>query len=154
MKNKKVSKVPVPAVVILSFVILAGIALIVTGVILGNKSEGQEGMTYMFIFDAIGSFLTMGGIFGLLVCFMPLIARKMTKVTAPITKQYMNDVGIPTADTIIKDKIKCPYCQEENPSTATYCSHCGKPLYKICPHCSTKNPGEAEFCNHCGERLD
>lgn len=154
MKNKKVSKIPVPAVVILSFAILAGIALIVTGVVLGNKSDGPEGMTYMFVFDAIGSVLTMGGIFGLLVCFMPLIMKKMTKVTAPITKQYMNDVGIPTADTIIKDKITCPYCQEENPSTATYCSRCGKALYKVCPHCSTKNPGEAEYCNHCGEKLN
>ena len=36
MKNKKVSKISVPAVVILSFVILAGIALIVTGVVLGK----------------------------------------------------------------------------------------------------------------------
>ncbi len=78
----------------------------------------------------------------------------MSKVSAPITKQYMNDVGIPTADTFIKDKIKCPYCQEENPATATYCSRCGKLLYKVCPHCSTKNPGEAEYCNHCGEKLD
>lgn len=153
MKNKKVSKIPVPAVVILSFVILAGIALIVTGVVLGNKSDGTD-ITYQIIFYPIGLFLTMGGIFGLLVCFMPLIARKMSKVSAPITKQYMNDVGIPTADTFIKDKIKCPYCQEENPSTATYCSRCGKPLYKVCPHCSTKNPGEAEYCNHCGEKLD
>ena len=154
MKNKKVSKIPVPAVVILSFVILAGIALVVTGIVLGKKSDGQERVPLTFALNAIGSFLMMGGIFGLLVCFMPLIVKKMSKVSAPITKEYMNDIGIPTADTIIKDKIKCPYCQEENPSTATYCSRCGKPLYKVCPHCSTKNPGEAEFCNHCGEKLD
>lgn len=153
MKNKKVSKIPVPAVVILSFVILAGIALIVTGVVLGKKSDGSD-ITYHMIFYPIGSVLIFGSIFGLFVCFMPLIMKKMTKVTAPITKQYMNDVGIPTADTIIKDKITCPYCQEENPATATYCSRCGKPLYKVCPHCSTKNPGEAEYCNHCGEKLD
>lgn len=153
MKNKKVSKIPVPAVVILSFAILAGIALIVTGVVLGNKSDGPD-ITYHMIFYPIGSVLIFGSIFGLLVCFMPLIMKKMTKVTAPITKQYMNDVGIPTADTIIKDKITCPYCQEENPSTATYCSRCGKALYKVCPHCSTKNPGEAEYCNHCGEKLN
>lgn len=153
MKNKKVSKIPVPAVVILSFAILAGIALIVTGVVLGNKSDGPD-ITYHMIFYPIGSVLIFGSIFGLLVCFMPLIMKKMTKVTAPITKQYMNDVGIPTADTLIKDKITCPYCQEENPSTATYCSRCGKALYKVCPHCSTKNPGEAEYCNHCGEKLN
>lgn len=51
--------------------------------------------------------------------------------------------------------MNCPFCQTENPDSAVYCKHCGKPMSGMlpCPTCGEEVPADGTFCIHCGARL-
>ena len=52
-------------------------------------------------------------------------------------------------------KTNCPFCQTENPDSAVYCKHCGKPMRGklTCPACGAEVPDDGTFCIRCGARL-
>jgi class 3 adenylate cyclase/tetratricopeptide (TPR) repeat protein len=45
--------------------------------------------------------------------------------------------------------MKCPRCQQENPSQAKFCLECATPLALRCTNCGTRLPGGAKFCLEC-----
>jgi hypothetical protein len=45
--------------------------------------------------------------------------------------------------------MKCPRCQQENPSQAKFCLECAAPLALRCGNCGTQLPGGAKFCFEC-----
>src|SRR4029434_2968716 len=45
--------------------------------------------------------------------------------------------------------MKCPRCQQENPSQAKFCLECAIPLDLRCPNCGTQLPAGAKFCFEC-----
>jgi ribosomal protein L40E len=47
--------------------------------------------------------------------------------------------------------MKCPRCQHENPSEATFCVECGARWVRVCARCQTELPTGATFCLQCGE---
>src|SRR5262245_34521508 len=47
----------------------------------------------------------------------------------------------------------CTQCQQENPTHANFCLHCGMRLATICPQCQQVLPPEAKFCLACGQAL-
>jgi class 3 adenylate cyclase/tetratricopeptide (TPR) repeat protein len=47
--------------------------------------------------------------------------------------------------------MKCPGCQQDNPSTARYCLGCGARVAFACGSCGTELPGTARFCLQCGQ---
>ena len=49
--------------------------------------------------------------------------------------------------------MKCPACQQENPSGARFCNGCATPLAGICPSCGSANPPDSRFCNQCAAAL-
>ena len=49
--------------------------------------------------------------------------------------------------------MKCPACQQENPSGARFCNGCATPLAGICPSCGSANPADSRFCNQCAAAL-
>ena len=49
--------------------------------------------------------------------------------------------------------MKCPACQQENPSGARFCNGCAAPLAGICPSCGSANPPDSRFCNQCAAAL-
>lgn len=51
------------------------------------------------------------------------------------------------------EKIVCPNCNTENPSSADTCSKCGKPLKITCPKCGKKCAASTELCPTCNLSL-
>jgi class 3 adenylate cyclase len=49
--------------------------------------------------------------------------------------------------------MRCPQCQHENPSGATFCNSCGARLELVCPACQHVNVAGSRFCNSCGRAL-
>ena len=45
--------------------------------------------------------------------------------------------------------MKCPRCQQENPSQAKFCLECATPLVPQCTNCGTQLPAGAKFCFEC-----
>ena len=46
--------------------------------------------------------------------------------------------------------IKCPKCQQRNPSGSKFCNHCGSALLIDCPQCGTHNELDTNTCVECG----
>jgi class 3 adenylate cyclase/tetratricopeptide (TPR) repeat protein len=49
--------------------------------------------------------------------------------------------------------MKCPRCEQENPSHARFCLGCGARLALACGSCGTELPGGARFCLQCGQAV-
>ncbi|HEV8311276.1 MAG TPA: tetratricopeptide repeat protein [Methylomirabilota bacterium] len=47
--------------------------------------------------------------------------------------------------------MKCPRCQQENPSQAKFCLECAAPLALQCQSCGTQLPPAAKFCFECAQ---
>src|SRR5262245_10140869 len=47
--------------------------------------------------------------------------------------------------------MKCPRCQQDNPTQARFCLGCGDHLALTCGSCGTELPGNARFCFQCGQ---
>lgn len=45
--------------------------------------------------------------------------------------------------------MKCPRCQQENPTQAKFCLECARPLALRCANCGTQVPTGAKFCFEC-----
>jgi hypothetical protein len=46
--------------------------------------------------------------------------------------------------------MQCPRCDADNPSSARYCTGCGKAFPLACPLCGRVNAAEDRFCGGCG----
>src|SRR2546425_8001881 len=46
--------------------------------------------------------------------------------------------------------MRCPQCQQENPSGARFCLQCGRSLLADCAACGQPLPEGAKFCMQCG----
>src|SRR5262245_20596500 len=46
--------------------------------------------------------------------------------------------------------MRCPRCQQENPSQARFCMKCGASVTSTCARCGTELPAGAAFCFACG----
>ena len=49
--------------------------------------------------------------------------------------------------------MKCPRCQQDNPTHARFCLGCGTPLTLVCGSCGAELPGGARFCLQCGQAV-
>jgi class 3 adenylate cyclase/tetratricopeptide (TPR) repeat protein len=49
--------------------------------------------------------------------------------------------------------MKCPRCQQDNPSHARFCLGCGAHLALACGACGAELPGGARFCLQCGQAV-
>ncbi len=49
--------------------------------------------------------------------------------------------------------MKCPQCQQDNPSHARFCLGCGAKLSLACGGCGAELPGGARFCLQCGQAV-
>jgi hypothetical protein len=49
--------------------------------------------------------------------------------------------------------MKCPRCQEDNPTHAKFCLGCGARLALACGSCGAELPGSARFCLQCGQAV-
>ncbi len=49
--------------------------------------------------------------------------------------------------------MKCPRCQEDNPTHARFCLGCGARLALACSSCGVELPGGARFCLQCGQAV-
>jgi class 3 adenylate cyclase/tetratricopeptide (TPR) repeat protein len=47
--------------------------------------------------------------------------------------------------------MKCPGCQQDNPTNARYCLGCGARIVLACVSCGTELPSTARFCLQCGQ---
>src|SRR5438552_720601 len=47
--------------------------------------------------------------------------------------------------------MKCPRCQQDNPTDARFCPGCGAHLVLACGSCGAELPGGARFCPQCGQ---
>src|SRR5215510_12772622 len=45
--------------------------------------------------------------------------------------------------------MKCPRCQQDNPSQAKFCLECATPFALRCANCGTTLPAGAKFCFEC-----
>jgi class 3 adenylate cyclase len=49
--------------------------------------------------------------------------------------------------------MKCPRCQQDNPTHARFCLGCGCRLALACGSCGAELPGNARFCLQCGQAV-
>ena len=49
--------------------------------------------------------------------------------------------------------MRCPRCQQQNPTEAKFCNGCGARLEIICGDCSHTNSAASRFCSECGHPL-
>ncbi len=49
--------------------------------------------------------------------------------------------------------MKCPKCQQDNPTQARFCLGCGVRVALVCSACGTELPGIARFCLQCGRAV-
>ena len=49
--------------------------------------------------------------------------------------------------------MKCPRCQQDNPTHARFCLGCGVRLALACGSCGAELPGSARFCLRCGQAV-
>jgi len=49
--------------------------------------------------------------------------------------------------------LKCPRCQQDNPTHARFCLGCGAHLTLACGSCGAELPGGARFCLQCGQAV-
>src|SRR5215470_14094672 len=49
--------------------------------------------------------------------------------------------------------MKCPRCEQDNPTHARFCLGCGARLELACGSCGTELPGGARFCLQCGQAV-
>ena len=49
--------------------------------------------------------------------------------------------------------MKCPRCQQDNPTHARFCLGCGCRLALACGSCGAELPGTARFCLQCGQAV-
>ena len=49
--------------------------------------------------------------------------------------------------------MKCPWCQQDNPTHARFCLGCGARLALACGACGAELPGGARFCLQCGQAV-
>jgi class 3 adenylate cyclase/tetratricopeptide (TPR) repeat protein len=49
--------------------------------------------------------------------------------------------------------MKCPRCQQDNPTHARFCLGCGARLALACGACGAELPGGARFCLQCGQAV-
>ncbi len=154
MKNSKAYKLNIPLVVLFSVLTVGGLVSGITGFILAGMSMNDpNSFPSMEILFIVGFVVFSLSFVALFITLVPFLIKKMNSVTAPITKEYIQEVGIPTVDMLSKTSQICPECQAENPPAADYCSKCGHKLNKVCPECNTKNDASNEYCNHCGKKL-
>ncbi len=50
--------------------------------------------------------------------------------------------------------MKCPRCQQENPTDARFCEDGGASLALICPTCGIEMTPGKRFCGSCGSPAD
>ncbi|MBU2648942.1 AAA family ATPase [bacterium] len=50
--------------------------------------------------------------------------------------------------------MKCPKCDFDNRTGASFCLECGRKLEIGCPHCGKHLPPGAKFCDSCGQNLN
>src|SRR5438128_1716478 len=58
------------------------------------------------------------------------------------------------AQIAVRGVMNCPNCQQENVSSARFCSQCGARLQAVCPRCAAVLPPAARFCVECGVPLE
>jgi class 3 adenylate cyclase/tetratricopeptide (TPR) repeat protein len=49
--------------------------------------------------------------------------------------------------------MRCPQCDQDNPTSARFCNGCGAKLETRCAECGHPNPPASRFCNRCGQSL-
>ena len=49
--------------------------------------------------------------------------------------------------------MRCPWCQQDNPTHARFCLGCGDRLALACGACGAELPGGARFCLQCGQAV-
>src|SRR5229473_5321626 len=49
--------------------------------------------------------------------------------------------------------MKCPRCQQDNPTHARFCLRCETRLTLACGSCGAEVPGGARFCLQCGQAV-
>ena len=49
--------------------------------------------------------------------------------------------------------MRCPQCQQDNPTVAKFCSECGTRFALSCTKCGTELPAGAKFCLECGQEV-
>ncbi len=50
--------------------------------------------------------------------------------------------------------MRCPSCEQDNPSEAAFCMRCGSKLTAVCGQCGRSSPPDAAHCIGCGRSLD
>ena len=56
-------------------------------------------------------------------------------------------------DSLKRDYIACPQCQQENSVKASFCGECGARLVWVCPACGHAESLHTRFCSACGTLL-
>ena len=105
-----------------------------------------------------GFFMTMGGVFAILIglvllafSFQKAMARYQMRQYAPLLKEAIREVAPALAGGPVQ---KCSRCETENPTDARFCKQCGAPVGNMaCAGCGANNEPDARFCNGCGKPL-
>lgn len=147
MPAKKLSKGRIALAVLSGLLFVASIAGMVTSGILSTPENNFA----MIVFPICG-FVVMITFLSFFLSLMPVLQRKMMKVSAPYTKEYIESIGLYNM-VGNQSEIECPYCGRKNKNGSNFCDGCGKPLTKSCPKCGTTIRIDAKFCSCCGERL-
>lgn len=146
----------------------SGVVLLIVAMVDFFAAFNGSGMPTLFFLGFIG--IPLIGIGGAMTQFayMGKIARYSASQMAPVAKDmtnYMldgtkNNISgmIASAASEIKNTAnpipsKCQACGETVNSSAVFCDHCGRPLFKVCPECNTKNAPDAHYCQKCGKTM-
>ena len=140
------------------FILLIGIALVITGFVDIGLSINKSDTPQLFFLLMIGFPLCALGIFLTLVANMKKVGAYVAREQASTTNDTLNYLAssIGNVANTVKENVeqkKCPNCGHLNDINAKYCNNCGKPLVKICPNCNEENDNTATYCDNCGTRL-
>ena len=142
---------------------IIGFSLLTAGVVLSAIGFANLGNfdNNLFMLTFIGLPSTGFGIGITIFSFSQNITRFIKNENAPIINEFSTDISpaiknhaAAVKNGFLSENTKTCKCGTENPSTAKFCSNCGKELLIVCPVCQKMMNAESKFCHECGAELD
>ena len=79
-----------------------------------------------------------------------LLGRRHRNLPKPVDPADSVTLDTPENPVDVSEKVTCPMCASEVPSSFEKCPHCGFTLHLTCQNCGSELERDWKTCPHCG----
>ena len=94
--------------------------------------------------------LGTAALFWIVVPVYFLLGRRRKTLPQPVQPSDQVTLDSPENPVDVSEKVTCPMCASDVPSSFEKCPHCGFTLHLVCPNCGSELERTWKICPHCG----